>query len=47
MEKSYWLFDKGTQGDANFLVGLQKYVIPGALYRPMSAFMDFNQIIIK
>ena len=32
MVKSYWLFVKGTQGDANFLVGLKKYIIPGALY---------------
>ena len=32
MEKSHWLFVEGTQGDANFLVGLQKYVIPTPLY---------------
>lgn len=23
---------RGSQGDANFLVGLQKYVLPAALY---------------
>ena len=33
MEKTHWLFVEGTQGDANFLVGIQKYIIPGALYR--------------
>ena len=32
MEKTYWLFVEGTQGDANFRVGLQKYVIPTPLY---------------
>ena len=32
MEKTHWLFVKGTQGDANFRVGLQKYVIPAPLY---------------
>ena len=32
MEKSHWLFVEGTQGDAHFLVELEKYVIPGALY---------------
>ena len=33
MEKSHWLFVEGTQGDANFLVGLQKYVIFLYMYR--------------
>ena len=28
MGKTYWLVVMGTQGDANFRVGLQKYVIP-------------------
>ena len=31
MEKN-WLVVKGTQGDANFRVGLHKYVIPAPLY---------------
>ena len=31
MEKPHWLFVKGTQGDANFRVGLQKYIIPEPL----------------
>ena len=31
IEKPHWLFVKGTQGDANFRVGLQKYVIPAPL----------------
>ena len=32
MEKPHWLFVEGTQGDANFWVGLPKYVIPALLY---------------
>ena len=30
--KTHWLVVKGTQGDANLRVGLQKYVIPAPLY---------------
>ena len=32
MGKTHWLVVKGTQGDANFCVGLQKYVFPAPLY---------------
>ena len=32
MEQPHWLVVEGTQGDANFRVGLQKYVIPAPLY---------------
>ena len=32
MEKSHWLFVEGTQCDANFLVGLQKYATPAPVY---------------
>ena len=32
MGKTPWLFVEGTQGDANFQVGLQKQVVPEPLY---------------
>ena len=37
MEKSHWLLLRGNQGDANFLVGLQKYVITAPLYLDSSS----------
>ncbi len=30
--KSYFGFCQGNEGDGNFLVGLQKYIISAALY---------------
>ena len=38
MEKPHWLFVKGTQGDANFQDGLQKYIIPA----PLCSFCSLN-----
>lgn len=32
LENSYRLFVKGSQGDANLQLSLQKYIIPAALY---------------
>ena len=32
MEKTHWLFVEGTLGNANFRVGLQKYIIPAPVY---------------
>lgn len=37
--KILWAFCRGNQGDGNFRVGLQNYIIPGALYSRTHIFL--------